>query len=104
VASQTQEIAHSDEEKVVASPCAVKEEAEAQTPGPSESSSILDDRIQFTVFPKEEEHPYNARDARNQFVQHNYKYYEWNKVNPHFKTVYMKSFSPKRKQVGNKQR
>lgn len=75
----------------------VVECAEPSTPGITENSSEVDDRIQFTVFPKEEDHPYKNKDPRNQFVQNNYKYYDLNRVNPHFKTIYMKSFSPKRR-------
>ena len=72
-------------------------EEEPETPGVTEDSSVMDERQMFTVFPKEEDHPYKRRDPRNQFVQNNYKDYELNRVNPHFKTVYMKSYSPKRR-------
>ena len=55
------------------------------------------------LYQSENDHPFKQRDARNQFVQNNYRFveedsqpraYDFNHKKPFFRTTYKKSFSP----------
>lgn len=61
----------------------------------SEPSS-RDPRVHWQLYAQEADHPYSAKDPRNQYVQYNLKYKApaHQKVKPYYNTSYKRSYSP----------
>ena len=92
---------------------ATDQEPTGEQAGKLPDDSSVDDGTQvWAIYPSEQDHPFNQKDPRNQYVQHNNRFveveqqprkYDFNHVRPYFKTTYKRTMSPPSKVAQRKQ-